>query len=111
MPTDNPQPKQHLSRDELIREFHLNPTAFVRQLSNAHTAPDQKPQPNTHLLTWAGGKHSDKGLFGQAEIEFLLDYILKLEKEVAELFVQVEHQKSIKELVENRHLTGFDKVQ
>jgi hypothetical protein len=110
MMPDDQKPKQHLSRDELIREFQVNPVAFLRQLSNASVPVGQPPAANTHLLMWSHGKPHDRGLFTQEVIDFLLEYILKLE---AQLVIEVNEfrTKSIKELVTKPELSGFNKVQ
>lgn len=95
-----------LKRDELLRKFGIDPTAFVRQLGNAQVPPTQKPAANTHMLSWRdSGKH-DKKLFSEEMLNHLLDYIFMLEAQLAVDAAQFR-QKSITSLIDNHHLDGF----
>ncbi len=105
MPDNQAQSK----KDELRAQFALAPIAFLRQLANAHVGHGQKPARNTHILTWDGGKPHDRRLFDEEYIELLLDYILKLEVQLAIDASEFRH-KSITELVERTELRGFDKA-
>ncbi len=96
-------------RDELMVQFQVNPTAFVRALSSARVQNGQPPAPNTHLLSWAGGRPHDHGLFGQGIIEKMLDYIIELEEQ---LVIEVDEfrGKSLKAITHKHELSGFDKA-
>jgi hypothetical protein len=96
-------------RDELMVQFQANPIAFVRALSSARVQNGQQPAPNTHLLSWAGGRPHDHGLFGQNIIEKMLDYILELEERLVE-DVEEFRGKSLKAITQKRELSGFNKA-
>jgi hypothetical protein len=97
------------TKEELIKQFAINPIAFLRLLGNAHVRADQKPAPNTHLLTWEGGKAHQRNLYEQEVIDLLLEYILKLEVQLA-IEANEFRTKSIQEIIEVTQLRGFNKV-
>jgi hypothetical protein len=110
MPELNGEAARQLKKDELRKQFKIDPTAFLRQLAAAHVPLGQPPAANTHLLTWAGGRPHDHSLFDGSIIESLLDYILELEEKIAE-DIHGFREKSLKHITEKRELSGFDKAQ
>lgn len=110
MPETNGDIQRQIKKDELRKQFEINPTAFLRQLAAAHVPLGQPPAANTHLLTWSGGRPHDHSLFDGSIIETLLDYILELEEKIAEDVVEFR-TKSLKDITHKRELSGFDKAQ
>lgn len=98
--------QQQLKRDEFLRKFGFDSIGFVRQLGNAQVHSGSKPGPSTHMLSWKPIGAHDKKVFSQEVIDHLLDYIFKLEEQLAIDAVEFRN-KSIESLIENHHLDGF----
>lgn len=111
MPETNGDVQRQAKKDELRKQFSINPTAFLRQLAAAHVPTGQAPAANTHLLTWSGGRPHDHSLFDGSLVETLLDYIVSLEEKLAEdVEVVVFREKSLKDITQKRELSGFTKA-
>jgi hypothetical protein len=100
-----------LQKEEILKKLAAEPIAYLRQLGNAHVPQNKKPEAATHMLTWSrGGGLGNKNLYPQEVVDHLLEYILKLEEQLA-IDAAMFRQKSINDIIQNHHLDGFTKVQ
>ncbi|WP_144106586.1 hypothetical protein [Paraburkholderia sp. BCC1886] len=98
-----------LKRKELLQQFGIEPTAFLRRTGTRQLPQGTRPGPGTHMLSWRNERRDEQNLYNEVTIDLLVAHILELEAQLA-IEAEVIRERTLANYVDNTSLDGFTPV-